>query len=861
MPSKDTPAQPPRRVPGKLAPFLASIWGPLLFMALSLVAGALLLRGPADAITVLPAAPDQSAWPMQYESTEYRKQSLAEILSGGSALSEGWSGTASNWSGLGYLTGPVTFRTTFRNTRQDAIQRWVVVPAPFLDQIRPVRINHSDGRPLPMRTMGDQYPGGNRILDLPFWVWPVTVPPQTSVSLLFEVTNNGPLMLPVSIQSAWELAGVSGKVLTWQSLIVGSLVLTMLLNLLFTFLFRGKGISWLTVLLLSAFHNELVLSGFGLWLLWPQWPGINTLTSVTLPLCLIAVSQFSRHVLSLRGPTTTLMHGLSVAALVIMGARLAGLSFPGQGSMLVLGLTGCGLILGLSAQRAGHDLNARYMAIVILTLMVGAAVSSLRTIGWLPVNTLTNSGFSIGAVVANLVLTVLLIHRFVLERQQRRQFHRAARQEQTLRNRLEDDYQRLLRSHRVTRLPNRPVFEDVLATFNPEESPYAVVWVRLGRYYEIEQAVGYRHAEQLLRAYVTRFADFLERQLGDHLLRIENATIATLDASSHAFAIRALPQDATFWHSLADWLHADFTSGRYVFSWNPSIGVALAPEHGHIASDILSRAGFASLNPTDVLTFYDPATADRHNDQQLLMLDLDHALNSGDIEMHYQPKVRISNGDVVACEALIRWQHPDFGAVSPADWIPVAEKLGAIHQVTLWALDRAAFDLAALKQRFGDQTRVAVNISAHDLGESGFVEQALATVRRHGVSPGALILEITETAAMTDEARARTVISALSDEGFRIALDDFGTGYSSLGALASFELDELKIDRSFLAGITHSEPRQRVFFSAVELADALGLQVVVEGVEDREVADWLRRFPGLMGQGFYWGAPEPLSNR
>lgn len=839
--------------------FLNGFWMPFLFMSATLLAGALLLAPADESGSVIKASVvDRGGWPIQYEPTEYRKQPLSEILSRNLALDEGWTELQSSWSGLGYLKKPATFRLRISNSGASPIQRWVVVPAPFLDRIRPVRIDTQTGRALPMTTMGDRSPRSQRLLDLPFWTWPVRVPARSEVLLLFEVTNNdGPVMLPVSVQRSWELAGVGARMVAWESLLIGLLLFGLVINLMVILFLRRASIAWLTVLLVSILHSELVLSGFGLWLLWPNLPWVNALTSVTMPVCLVSISQFARHHLGLRGRADASMQLLSLIGVAIMGAELLGWPFPGQGTLLVVGIGGCFLILALCLQGFRYSLNARYFSVAMVMLVVGVSVVSLRTVGWLPVNTLTNAGFSIGAALATLTLTGSMVHLFIREQRERLRLERQAQQEQSLRSRLQSDYHRLLRTHRATGYPSRPVFEEALAGLNPDRTPYTVVCFYLDRYYEIERTVGYHHAEALLRSYLGQLESFLGNWLGDSLIAIEGAHLATFDLASHAFAFRSASGDGreAFWAALSDWFARDFTSDHFVFSWGASVGVASAPDHASLASDMLSCAGFASHDPAMLVTFYDPARAEEHHNRQLLMLDLDRGLDSGDIQLHYQHKMCLETGKVVGFEGLARWTHPEFGRVPPDEWIPAAEQLGAIHRVTLWAIDRAAADLAPLSDRYGDGIRVAVNISARDLAEHGFSEQAASLVRARGVAPERILLEITETAVMSDEEQARSVIRALSREGFRIALDDFGTGYSSLGALAGLDLDELKIDRSFLADILDNESRQRVFLSAVELADSLGLSVVVEGIEDEVVADWLKRYPGLMGQGFHWGAP------
>jgi EAL domain-containing protein (putative c-di-GMP-specific phosphodiesterase class I) len=349
--------------------------------------------------------------------------------------------------------------------------------------------------------------------------------------------------------------------------------------------------------------------------------------------------------------------------------------------------------------------------------------------------------------------------------------------------------------------------------------------------------------------------------MGDQLIMIDGYALASIDTSNHAFAFYRSNASETYpekLKTLMNWLGENFREGRFSLSWSSSVGIAHAPEHGVDASEILSSAGFAALDKHQPLTVYDPAIADWQYQQQMLMLDIEEALGNGSIWLEYQPTVRIQDASIASVEALIRWQHPEFGAVAPDRWVPLAEQVGMIHQVTLWVIDRACSDLGALKSLHGENLAVAVNISANDLTYPDFLEKVQSIVDHHGAKPSNLILEITETAMMADIALAQEVIRALSHNGFKIAVDDFGTGHSSLGTLATFELDELKIDRSFLSDILTQPARQRIFRAALDLGEALGLDVVVEGVEEEAIAAWLQQFPGLYGQGYYWGKPEQL---
>lgn len=448
------------------------------------------------------------------------------------------------------------------------------------------------------------------------------------------------------------------------------------------------------------------------------------------------------------------------------------------------------------------------------------------------------------------------------ERRQRLNVDMQVRQEQQVRSQIEQDYDRLLKSHRVTGKPNRAILEETLDSIDTSQHPYTLCMVRLCRFNEIEQALGYRAAEELLKSYLRQLNSYLKHRIGSRLVNINGYGLASVDTINHAFALYRENQNDQVQDLLCEiraWLADNFREGRFSFSWGPSLGVAQAPEHGADAAGVLSSAGVASLNTGQLLTVYDPAIAEWQYRQQVLMLDVEDGLASNAMWLEYQPKVSIRDSKVCSVEALIRWRHPEFGLVAPDQWIPLAEQVGVIHPVTLWVIERACSEYRHLVARYGTGLSVAVNISAVDLIHPGFEDEISEIIFRHGMRTDDLILEITETAMMTDPAGSGIVIHALSRRGFRIAMDDFGTGHSSLGTLASFDLDELKIDRSFLKDILAHPTRQRIFRAALDLGEALDLDVVVEGVEDEAVVCWLQQFPGLFGQGYFWGRPEPAS--
>ncbi len=233
------------------------------------------------------------------------------------------------------------------------------------------------------------------------------------------------------------------------------------------------------------------------------------------------------------------------------------------------------------------------------------------------------------------------------------------------------------------------------------------------------------------------------------------------------------------------------------------------------------------------------------------------ALNNGEISLHYQPIVDMARGDVIGFEALMRWTHPTQGPISPGLFIPIAEKSGLIVDASKWALAEAC---AALR-RMGEQIKpekplyMSVNFSSHDFAEETFVSDVLSTIKKAGVSPSQIKLEITERLLILQPDNAKEALNACRKAGIAVAIDDFGTGYSSLSYLYYFPIDILKIDQSFIRAMYKEERSLELVKSIVGLGQNLGLSIIAEGVEDMEEARLLRTMGCDAAQGYYFAKP------
>jgi EAL domain-containing protein (putative c-di-GMP-specific phosphodiesterase class I) len=255
---------------------------------------------------------------------------------------------------------------------------------------------------------------------------------------------------------------------------------------------------------------------------------------------------------------------------------------------------------------------------------------------------------------------------------------------------------------------------------------------------------------------------------------------------------------------------------------------------------------------------YDPDQDDYDASKLGLIAELRTAIDAGQLVLHYQPKACLQDGTVEAVEALVRWQHPTRGLLYPDTFLPIAEQTDLIDKLTEWVMDTALDDIRDLDRR-NNKLSVAVNVSARSLSRADFASRVEAALVKASVSPTRLIVEITETALVTDPTRAATVLARLDAAGVRVSIDDFGKGQTSLGSLSALPVHELKIDKSFVADMLSNPAHAAIVRSIVDLGHNLSMRVIAEGVETEEVLASLRLTGCDVVQGFLLA--RPMSSR
>jgi len=356
-------------------------------------------------------------------------------------------------------------------------------------------------------------------------------------------------------------------------------------------------------------------------------------------------------------------------------------------------------------------------------------------------------------------------------------------------------------------------------------------------------------------AYLNEVANRLRRFAGNEyiLARLENDDFLIALTESETMHVREAAED------LVGQLGSAIRLSSINVNVKPVVGIALLPDHANNAEQLLLRATIArneAQSEGRSLRVYRDGDQEKRVRNLNLLQDLKRAAQENELQLHYQPKIALHDVSVCGVEALVRWQHPEYGWLPPGEFIPLIEKSGNILILTRWVIQQAGKQLAKWDAD-GLDLSIAVNLSANDLLDDELPWFFMDVVREHKLNPKRLVLEVTEEAMVEDFGKANSALERLHDLGLTISIDDFGTGYSSLSQLKKLPVQELKIDRSFIAGLPSDSADTAIVSASVSLAHQLGLKIVAEGVTNGDALRWLRENGVDRAQGFYWSEPIP----
>jgi len=407
----------------------------------------------------------------------------------------------------------------------------------------------------------------------------------------------------------------------------------------------------------------------------------------------------------------------------------------------------------------------------------------------------------------------------------------------------------------LTGLPNRACFSDrldqAIKLGKRTERPFTILMMDLDRFKFVNDTLGHHIGDVVLREVGRKLSGLLR----------ESDTVARLGGDEFAVLLQNAEREhvAGVVQKILRVLEEPIACDGHALDVGTSIGVASYPEHGETPSTLLRRADVAMYvakrNKSGFAEF-DP-DYEQHREEHLSMLgELRRAVEQDELMVHYQPKLNLERRTVEGVEALLRWRHPERGAVSPGDFIPFAEQTGYIWELTRWTLKRVLRD-SIRWSALGVDLRLSVNISARDLLRRELPDVVAQLLSAHDLPPDRLCLEITESALMEDPGRTEETLRRLREIGVRLSIDDYGTGYASLAYLKDLAVHELKIDRVFVKNMLSSRADAAIVRSTIELGHDLGLTVVAEGVEQEAELEFLARLGCDLAQGFLLSRPLP----
>ena len=401
----------------------------------------------------------------------------------------------------------------------------------------------------------------------------------------------------------------------------------------------------------------------------------------------------------------------------------------------------------------------------------------------------------------------------------------------------------------LTGLPNRALAMERLGSAISARRSVVLIYLGIENYRVINEGFGPEGVELIMRESARVMLDALR----------ERDTAARITGNEFLLLLESTQIDVGV--AMADRLYAllkrPLSIDGHEVALEVCMGIAIYPLNGQSAEELINRAAIARRDAAALPGYLQVYQQDRdlaHQRQIQLIRDLRSAASEGQLQLHYQPKMDIRSGHVRQAEALLRWQHPELGMVSPAEFIPLAERTGSMFLLTGWVIEEGIRQLAEWNRK-GLHLQLSLNISAEDLHGETLLMTVERLLKRYQLSAEQLIFEITESTAMRDPEHSLSVLEKLRDGGISLSVDDFGTGYSSLAHLKRLPVQELKIDQSFIRNLDETSEDAVIVRSTIEMSHNLGLKVVAEGVEYQHTLELLERWHCDTAQGYLISRP------
>lgn len=750
-------------------------------------------------------------------------------------------------------------RTRLNNPSPVTQKIWLQVSKPYTDDID-CMLHHSDGTWSRVQ-LGDHRPFATRLIDVNDFLIPIELAGRSSLNMACLIDNDGSVVADLKAWKPRAYMLAHGDEVFFRAILFGALIFALLGAACFAVVER----SWWPVLMVADVLPVLAgingLSGDGFHHLWPSNPEFNTPPYYWILIGLSTQCAVLAFLLQLSRKELGWMVALAAVPLALAGISLVTSSHRDLILPAILWLSlACGVILlTWSLKHLDEGAVAKVVAIGLGTQVLGLFVNAfgLLEFSWLvPSHWQFQNASLLAGVIKSASMVVALAMKAKLHQTERDNLHLAYTEELSEKLNYELQYSSMLLRDAQHNLPNQRAFELAIQNMQPTDGWPITVWiVRLNRMTQLQTAMSADSVSVAFRDGVKRFADWLDSRADVRLITVlENDKVASISDHMIAFcteraaSAKLLREVESFLVARQPW------EGLYL-AWDPHIGLAITHEED-ARKDPLGHARIAlgRCSSHHRAQLYNPEDKKRESLLEGLSMDMDGAIERGELELHYQPKVTLDTCQTRSLEALVRWRHPQRGLIPPGLFIAEAEATGAIHKITLWAIKEALRFANALED---DLVRIAVNISAFDLATPTFEDEVRELFGGNEALAQRLIFEVTESVAMADAQNSACMLGRFRDMGILISMDDFGTGQSSLGMLEALPIDEVKIDRSLIVGSENNSRKCMVLKSVIELGRRLGLTVTAEGVETNYLVNWLQAAGCHVVQGYYFSKPLP----
>ncbi|ABA89803.1 response receiver sensor diguanylate cyclase/phosphodiesterase, PAS domain-containing [Syntrophotalea carbinolica DSM 2380] len=411
----------------------------------------------------------------------------------------------------------------------------------------------------------------------------------------------------------------------------------------------------------------------------------------------------------------------------------------------------------------------------------------------------------------------------------------------------------------LTGLPNRQLFlehcNSSLTQARRNRSPLGVCIIDIDRFKGVNDTYGYESGDALLKTVSQRLSDCMSRE--DVLARLGSDEFAAVIAS-----VGSQDEFSVLAQKMLHCLTEPIQIGEQKLYCSGGMGIALFPVDGVDAEALLKNAATAmhqaKQHGSNNFRFFSKGMNRMAWERIEIETGLRRALDLQQLALHYQPQVDLKTGHIIGMEALLRWESPELGRVSPMRFIPLAEETGLILPIGNWVLESACRQAKAWHRAGFPSLRMAVNISARQFKQAGFIDRLDAIIQRSGINPELLEMELTESLIMEKSDETLMTLVDIKSRGIKLAIDDFGTGYSMLSYLKHFPIDRIKVDRSFVRDIPENTDDAAITEAIIAMAHSLKIEVIAEGIETREQLAFLKDRACEEGQGYYFGRPVPV---